>query len=461
MKVVSLVAENFKRLGAVEIAPDGNMVKIGGKNGSGKSSVLDAIYVALCGRAVAPPKPIRNGEEQCHLKLDLGDIIVSRTFTAKEGGTYTDTIKVESAEGLRYQKPQQVLDALLGEIGFDPFEFVQMDSKKQAETLLQMVPLSVDLDDMSAHDKSDFEKRRDVNRDAAQIKAQIAAIPALEVPDNIPDRNALTDELGNAANRNNEIATEQRNREQMQATIDDRKARVVQIGQNIKELQHRISQLEEEARMLEKGTAEREAELAALPPIPDFIDTDAIRIKLRDAETVHQLVEQQNRRKALVDQFDALTKQSQDFTDAMAKREAERRAALAKAKMPIEGLSIAISEKGSPEVMFNSIPFEQASTAEQLRASTAIAMAANPQLRVLRIKDGSLLDDDSMQMLAQMADAEDYQLWIEVVGTGGVGIVMENGAIRQADAVTQSESKPKAEKPAKAAAEPNKEGSLL
>jgi recombinational DNA repair ATPase RecF len=152
MRIVQLQAENFKRLTAVEITPEGNVVEVTGKNGSGKSSVLDAIYVALVGRSAAPPKPIRNGEEKCLLKLDLGDLTVTRTFTVKEGAAYTDTLKVENAEGLRHGKPQEVLDALLGEIGFDPFEFVQMKPAEQADTLLRMVPLPVDLDELAEQD---------------------------------------------------------------------------------------------------------------------------------------------------------------------------------------------------------------------------------------------------------------------------------------------------------------------
>jgi hypothetical protein len=132
------------------------------------------------------------------------------------------------------------------------------------------------------------------------------------------------------------------------------------------------------------------------------------------------------------------------LTDAMVAREKARQAALAEAKMPIEGLGFAVDERGRPTVTFGGVPFEQASTAEQLRASTAIAMAANPSLRVLRVKDGSLLDDDSMKLLAEMAAREDFQLWIERVGTeGGVGIVMENGEVK----TDQPKAKPKAEKP--------------
>lgn len=38
MKILNLTAENIKKLVAVEITPDGNIVQITGKNGQGKTS---------------------------------------------------------------------------------------------------------------------------------------------------------------------------------------------------------------------------------------------------------------------------------------------------------------------------------------------------------------------------------------------------------------------------------------
>ena len=53
MKIIEFRAERFKRLSAVDITPEGNTVIISGKNGQGKSSVLDAIWLALGGGAAA------------------------------------------------------------------------------------------------------------------------------------------------------------------------------------------------------------------------------------------------------------------------------------------------------------------------------------------------------------------------------------------------------------------------
>ena len=118
--------------------------------------------------------------------------------------------------------------------------------------------------------------------------------------------------------------------------------------------------------------------------------------------------------------------QSAALTTAIADRKAKMQSAVAEAEMPVAGLTF-----GADEILLGGVPFEQASSAEQLRTSVAIAMAANPKLRVIRVQDGSLLDEEAMRILAEMAAEADYQVWIERVGVSGtVGIVIEDGAIR-------------------------------
>jgi hypothetical protein len=434
MKIVQLHAENFKRLGVVEIAPEGNVVKIGGNNGEGKSSVLDAIFVALKGRAVAPPKPIRKGEEKALIRLNMGDLVVTRTFHQKAGETYTDNIKVENADGLRYGSPQEVLNALLGEVGFDPFEFVNLKPKEQAARLLEMVPLSIDLDEFAQLDTSDYANRRDVNRDVERLRANVAGIPEEEVPADAPDRAALTDKLGDAANINAGIERERVRRDQEEQAIHRQSQDAVAKEEEANQLRLRADALQKEARQLQDDCNERRDAVDALPPLDEPVDTEALREQLRSAEAVLATIDRQARRKALVEELRAAEAKSQAFTDAMATRAEQRNKALAEAEMPVPGLAFALNEKGEAVLTYEGLPFDkdQISTAVQLRVSTAIGMAANPRLRVLRISDGSLLDENSMKMLTEMAETEDFQLWIEVVGEGGVGIVMENGLVKGA-----------------------------
>src|SRR6185436_2642524 len=129
-KIIKLTSENVKRLTAVEITPKGNVVVIGGRNGAGKSSVLDSIEYALGGDPSAK-MPVRRGEKNAKVVVDLGDIVVKRSFTSA-GGTH---LIVTNADGEKQTSPQAILDKLVGRLTFDPLEFSRQKPAQQAETL--------------------------------------------------------------------------------------------------------------------------------------------------------------------------------------------------------------------------------------------------------------------------------------------------------------------------------------
>jgi hypothetical protein len=109
--------------------------------------------------------------------------------------------------------------------------------------------------------------------------------------------------------------------------------------------------------------------------------------------------------------------------------DAAKAEALRQARFPVPGL--AFTADGG--VTLNDLPLEQASSAEQLRVSLAMGIALNPRLKVLLIRDGSLLDETSMRLIAEMAEQAGAQVWIEIVSTGGVGIVIEDGQVAGAE----------------------------
>ena len=68
-------------------------------------------------------------------------------------------------------------------------------------------------------------------------------------------------------------------------------------------------------------------------------------------------------------------------------------------------------------------PFPDLSGREKLLVSASIAMAQNPSLRVLRIDGGEALDSEGLQLLTELAEERDYQLWISRVSEAGDGDV--------------------------------------
>jgi hypothetical protein len=66
---------------------------------------------------------------------------------------------------------------------------------------------------------------------------------------------------------------------------------------------------------------------------------------------------------------------------------------------------------------------------EKIKVGVAISMAMNPELKVIRIDDGSLLDSDNLKAIQDMVKEQDYQIWIESVDNKEMGFYIEDGEL--------------------------------
>lgn len=407
MKIVSLQAENVKRLRAVYIEPDpdGSTVVIAGRNGQGKTSVLDSIWFALGGGPAAKDttKPIREGQDHAQVTLDLGELTVTRTWTGDK-----TTLKVASADGARYPSPQAMLDSLVGRLSFDPLAFAQQDEKSQRATLLSLVELPFDPAELDARRRGLYEDRTDVNRDLKAMRARLDGMPT-PPPDLPAEEVSLTEVL--------EKASQARQwQERAQRIRDDHAA-----------AEGRVERARAELAAAEADLAEISAAVAKIPAeLPDPAVYDE---QLRTLDATNAQVRAAQARAALELSVAADEQATQRLTDQIAEIDELRAKALADAQMPIDELGF--DEDG---VTYQGVPLKQASAAEQLRVSVAMAMALNPKLRVIRITDGSLLDSSNLALIEQMAREHDYQCWVErVAEDGAVGILIEDGSVVSID----------------------------
>jgi DNA repair exonuclease SbcCD ATPase subunit len=114
-RLVEVRATNVKALKAVAIKPDGKpLFKVSGRNGQGKSSLLDAVAMALAGPEGFPDKPIRAGQDEASIYLDFTDLQLTRTIVASEDSPrgFTSALKLEFRNGKRPKQKQTELDAL-------------------------------------------------------------------------------------------------------------------------------------------------------------------------------------------------------------------------------------------------------------------------------------------------------------------------------------------------------------
>lgn len=433
-KILRLTSENIKRLSAVEITPEGNVIVIGGRNGQGKSSVLDSIEYALAGAASHPVKPIREGKRSGFVEIDLGDLIVKRTFTAS--GT---TLVVSNKEGAVFKSPQNMMDALVGKLSFDPLGFARSSAENQAEILRKLVGL--DFAEMEANRSALYGERTTVNRDAKLLQGQLAAMPGhTGLPKEEVAVEAIAAEMqaamlvnkANAAKRG-DFKTATKMLERDVAEHESACARCKAVEKQIEELKTRLASLESHRDGLQRAISEAilrvNAEKVEVGAITD-IEMTTFQVRIIEARDTNNKIQENVRRNQL--EADMLTKQkrSDEITAKIDALDNEKTKKVAESKFPVAGLSM--DDDGA--VTFNGIPFSQASSAEQLRVSVAIGIALNPKLRVLLIRDGSLLDQDSLKLLTDMAIEHDAQVWLERVSDGKeVTVVIEDGTVLKRD----------------------------
>lgn len=442
LKILKLAAENFKKLKAIEITPAGNMVEITGKCEQGKTSILDVIKATLCGEKFE--EPIRQGEKSGKSVVDLGDKIITRTFTESGG-----TLKVESRDGAKYPSPQALLDKMIGKIAFDPLSFAkEKDPKKQVEMLLKVVNVSVDpvklqeisgvkveimpnpLDMLNTAYKAVYDERTAVSRQADAAKKTLESLPKVE------EVKAVS--LAELVAEKEKLQAVNREHQEKRDALVVQKQSMVSIEQKHDRICDEIKYLENQLILKQSELVATVDEMFAAQSDYEKVSGEVLSLQDEDLTEINDKISKADETNKQAQQY--ITYQAK-FTESE-KHQAEADALTAKieaikkykmdiianTKMPVPGLDFA-----GGGVTFEGKPFSQASTAQKIRVGVAIGMAGNPELRVIMIDGYESLDSDQRKIVEELAIENDFQVWTTAVSDAGVGIYIEDGEIKTAE----------------------------
>lgn len=448
-KILELRAENVKRLKVVELVLGDGVTPIAGRNGQGKTSVLDAVEMAFGGKSSIPRKPVRTGETKASIVVKLDNGLVVTRHIKPDG---TGTLKVQNGDGATFSSPQAQLDALVGSLSFDPLAFSRMKATEQYETLRRL--MGIDTSAIEAAHKKAFDSRTDVNREVKRLEGELSGIIRHEdAPAAVVGIVDLTTELEAARAYEQSIVDLDAEAERAKCVVEQGRRTYSATQARIKSRHEQIVTLREQITKLEKGITDDEAELATIKAdgeakviFADTLaarakelratapDTKGIRRRIENVEDINALVRQNARHAEVSAKLAERKAESDALTERLASLDAEKAALIEAAPVPMPGLALA-----DGEVLLNGLPFDQGSGAEQLRASVAIGIALNPKLRVLLVRDGSLLDRDGLRLLGDIAAQHDCQVLLERVDTtDGVGIVIEDGSVVGATEVSDA-----------------------
>ena len=417
--ITGLYAEHVKRLKVVRITPPKvGAVPIAGNNAQGKSSTLDTIMMALGGKDVQATTPINRSAKHARAVVEFGEFAVERTWT--DGGSYL-TVRRRGEKG-KVAAPQQFLDALCGAgLGFDPMAFTRMRPRAQVDALLALLALPEDPRAIDKERKERFTERTAVNKEVKTLELKVAGLAEPPV--------ALVE--ATEASVADLLAEQTRRLEEKQAN-DRVRAEAEQLGGLAREAHEKVVRLRRELAAAEVDAATaKEFAAAAQTAVAHLTDPDLAELvqRIQSVEQDNQAIREAHKYRDTRIELEDARHRADDLTDQLKKLDDKKRALLNGVSFPVPGLGFE-EIGGEDHVTIDGTPLGDAGASVQLRVGLAMAMAANPTIRVLLLRDASLLDAPTRELVAALAAEHGYQVWMELVGDGDAhSFVIEDGGV--------------------------------
>jgi hypothetical protein len=434
------------RIEDIDCLLDGHYLCLfGGKNGHGKTSALTAVGMALCGRSGCdwPEVALKDGEDEGWVKVDIEPSVsddatdgklsdgfnVELYLKRRRDGAVVEQIRVTDKDGEELPSPRKLLQRLFELRGFDPLAFERMAPKEQ-KALIEKVT-GVDLSGLREEYERLYKQRALVNRDAKNMRARYEAMPKHPgVPEQPVSANSLLEEL----NRRQEVLkTNASHREVLHKYINDcgaLRTTKTETDQQIAAFEEQLANARKQRDFLEREIDET---LANAENQKQFVDAlvdpslDEVHQQIKDADSINAKVRDNLAKSALFGDLHAIETEADKLNETLEANKKKQEDVLTSATWPLPGLSL-----DSEGVLFNGLPFSQASKSARIATSAKIGMALNPRLRLMVCQDGNDLDNESLDSLEKLLRDSDYQMILELVTRNDddekrCAVIIENG----------------------------------
>ncbi len=407
----SLELENVKRIKAVQMEPSAvGLTVIGGRNGQGKTSVLDAICWALGGDKYRPSAAQREGSViPPSLKITL-----SNGYIVERKGK-NSSLKVTDPRG--GASGQQILNTFIEQLALDLPRFLQSSAKEKANVLLQIIGVGDQLRELERRETETYNRRRTIGQIADQKKKyanEQAYYP--EAPEEPVSPSELIREQQDILARNGE---NQRKREKVKQLTNQKASaaeQIARLSQQLEEWRYAYEQVCEDLGtatlsaqdLQDQSTAELEASIANVEDVNRKVRANLDKAKAKeDAEGYAAQYD------SLSEELDNVRKQKTDLLHG--------------ANLPLPGLSV---EDG--ELLYNGHLWDSMSGSDQLKVATAIVRCRNPDCGFVLMDKLEQMDTDTLQEFGAWLEAEGLQVIATRVSTGSeCSVIIEDGHVAE------------------------------
>lgn len=415
-KIAKLEIENVKRVKALKIEPtERGLTIVGGKNGQGKTSVLDSIAWALGGERKRPSDPERQGSvNKPYLKVTM-----SNGLEVERKGKNSD-LKVIDPSGNK--AGQQLLNSFVEELAIDLPRFMDATNKEKADTLLKIIGVGEKLALLEKDYNDVYNQRRTIGQISTQKEKYAAELPYYpDVPEDFLSASDLINQQQEILARNGENQQKRQRVQQYQAQhqreaelITAKKAEIERLQQELSNLEQTHLQTTNDLQTAQK-TAEQLQDESTEELAQSIASIEEVNDKIRTNQSKDMAEEDARNYKKQYDQLstkiDDIRKNKADLLD--------------KADLPLPGLSV---QEG--ELTYKGMKWDNMSGAEQLKVSTAIVRKLKPDCGFILIDKLEQMDLDTLKEFGTWLEQEDLQAIATRVTTGSeASIIIEDGEV--------------------------------
>jgi hypothetical protein len=458
LRLLQFKASNVKNIEACALdLRKARGVRLEGRNGAGKSSVIDSFMWAMYGKRAMPEEHIiRRGASEASAWANFGAIKIMRKKTKK-----SDRVIVSAddgtPEGRQISRPQEVIDRLR-EFFLDPDKFCELAGKELAEHARRI--LGLDFSELDKERARIYEERKRIGAIADERKAQASGIKAEadRMPQfaDAPAKEVSVEDLlkemekRKAANAEREriIAAIEHERSQAERFFEAERHGLDMIDADVRRLaekrqalvkaiadvdQQQVEQLERREQSLtlikqrQENIADCEARKVAEAQARPVRDIEEIRVKGAALQETNKKVrananraEKQQEAEGVRRQAVALSDQYDEMTGAIKRIDETKAQRISEAPFPIEGLAF-----DGDTLMYQGYPFDRKnlSYGVTMKVATAFLLAQHkaenrPTQPIVSIKGADLIDDEQWPEIEELIEKANGLLIHEHVVSG-------------------------------------------
>lgn len=400
VKISSLEIENVKRIKALQLEPTADgLTVIGGDNGQGKTSVLDAIAWALGGDRFEPTAAKREGSViPPHLTVRLSNgIIVERTGK-------NSTLKVIDPSGKK--SGQALLNSFVSVFALNLPKFMNANNKEKADTLLRVIGVGDELYQLEYEEERKYNERHAIGQIADQKKKFAAEMPDFpDAPNELVSAADLIKQQQEILARNGENQRLREQKDALENKANDLSNQISKLNSELTSVLYKLEQARKTvAELHDESTAELEQNIAAIDEINRKVRANLDKEKAESDAAM------------FAEQYDGLSREIETIR-------ARKYDLLNNAQLPLKGLSV-----DNKELTYNGFKWDSMSGSEQLKVATAIIRKLNPDCGFVLIDKLEQMDVETLREFGQWLAQEGLQAIATRVSKGDeCSVIIEDG----------------------------------